>query len=98
LSRSVIRWEYKKEEKTGFQGKRYGTVAQILLAEVAQFGLALKRGFAKRCAMASAMMNLRPYQAISEAEMSTLRSRSSTRTSSMEANRLPNSVEFGRGS
>jgi hypothetical protein len=42
LSRPVIRWENKKEEKQVFRGKDMEQVAQFSLAEVAQFGLALK--------------------------------------------------------
>jgi hypothetical protein len=42
LSRSVIRWENKKEEKQDFREKDMEQVAQFSLAEVAQFGLALK--------------------------------------------------------
>jgi len=37
-----IRWENKKEEKQDFREKDMEQVAQFSLAEVAQFGLALK--------------------------------------------------------
>jgi hypothetical protein len=32
LSRSVIRWENKKEEKIGFKGKRYGTGGSVWIS------------------------------------------------------------------